>query len=267
MFHALLNLVYRIATPKSPRGWLRFHAVKEDGGSWVHCHGMERWDLPNVEFVGVPDELVGIAHGIAVELLDYMKNVKPIRAGEHFGGTLVSPDQPALHLATFRMVQREGDALHSGVLRIVDRYSDGESGFPFRLFAAHLVALANVSNRAEGAEKLARSAIAIHTLAPHLDVSDLAKEYEHGLNQNNFTAYVTLGDALCAQGKTDDGLAMLEEAIARCPSWAKTLVSGAHSISGEAVSRKTAQDPQSAFLSGLKSARIEELASKYIRSR
>lgn len=136
MFHQLLKLFYRVVSPTHPRGWLDFHSVHNGNGTtWVHCHGMEKWKLPNIEFVDVPEDLPGYAHGIAMSLLDYMKNQKRIGSGEHFGGALVSENQMIAHFATLHEISRPDDEHHNNVLRVVDYKEDKEARFPFRLFA------------------------------------------------------------------------------------------------------------------------------------
>jgi hypothetical protein len=252
-FHALLRYFYRIVDPQHPRGWLEIHAVfeREDEQTyWVHCHGMERWGLANIELVGVPVDLGGYAHGLLYEIVGYMKKVKPIAADETFGGQFISEGQHALHLASMRaapdghsashdgrfqvpagydlggtcsFVEREDQAfrrragLSPGLLRVVDLDEPAASGFAPRLFAAHLCALAIETGNPVEREQLCRRATEV--FSGSLDAPPAAA-FKKGDNENNFVAWEILGDALFDQGRDAEGLECLEEAVARCPAWA-----------------------------------------------
>ena len=219
MFATLLKWFYRITAPRHPRGWLDFHAVGEEEdatGLWIHCHGMERWDLPNLEIVDVPYDLRGFAHGIMFDLVGYMKDVKPIRPDENFGGAWVGGDeQPVHHAGTMRMApERDG---HVGMLRIVDEGEELGAGFPRRLFAAHMIALAYNMRDPVRQEALFRRTIEMWPGQP----AESETGYRFGDNPNNFFAWNGLGDALCDQGRIEEGLAALREAVSRCPDWAR----------------------------------------------
>lgn len=223
MFHKLLNWYYRIAAPRHPRGWLEFHAVSEEGDPplcWVHCHGMERWDLPDLEIVDVPDDLTGYAHGIIFVLVDYMKNQKPVLADETIAGAWVDDaEQAVYHCGTMRRAPaRDG---HVGLLRIVDEGEPLESGFPCRLFAAHMSALAFQMRNPRRQEEVFRRIIAFWP-GQAAEAGDIS--FTYGRNPNNYVAWLGLGDALCDQGRFDEGIEALREAVARCPGWAADFV-------------------------------------------
>ena len=250
MFPTLLNWYYRIAAPNHPRGWLEFHAVSEDGDPprrWVHCHGMERWDLPNLEIVDVPDDLIGYAHGIIFELVGYMKNEKPIRADENFGGAWVdSAEQPVYHSGTMRRAPaRDG---HAGLLRIVDEEEPLESGFPTRLFAAHMSALGFNMRNPRQQEELFRRIIAFWPgqAAAAGDVG-----FTYGENPNNYVAWFGLGEALCDQGRFDEGFEALREAVARSPGWAADFAGYLRENTSQEERAELSGDPRHQFWSEL----------------
>ncbi len=246
MFHWLLNWYYRIVAPGHPRGWLTFHAVGEEGEPprcWVHCHGMERWDLPNLEMVEVPDDLIGYAHGIIFELVGYMKAEKPIRADENFGGAWIGGEaQPVYHSGTLRRAPaRDG---HDGLLRVVDAGEPLESGFPRRLFAAHMSALAFDMRDPRRQEEVFRRIIAFWPGQPAAP-GDL--DFEFGRNPNNYVAWLGLGEALCDQGRFDEGLAALQEAVARCPGWAADFAEHVRETTPPDAADDPAGDPRFRF--------------------
>jgi hypothetical protein len=72
-----------------------------------------------------------------------MRHQKPILPDENVGGLFVAEDQPVYHLATARLVTRPNDSDPTSTLRFVDHKAALESGFPARLFAAHITALAS----------------------------------------------------------------------------------------------------------------------------
>ncbi len=246
VFHTLLNWFYRIAAPGHPRGWLQFHAVADEGDPprrWVHCHGMERWNLPNLEIVEVPDDLIGYAHAIIFEVVGYMKGEKPIKADETFGGAWVGgAEQPVFHVATIRRAPaRDG---HSGLLRIVDEGEPVESGFPRRLFAAHMSALAFQMRDPRRQEDVFRRIVAFW---PGQPAAAGETGFEFGQNPNNYIAWLGLGDALCDQGRFDEGLAALRDAVARSPGWAADFVAHLRETTLPDALEDPAADPRFRF--------------------
>jgi hypothetical protein len=226
----LLRFVYRILTPRSPRGWIDFHAVQEGDLAknflWIHTHGMERWNLPNLEIVNVPYDLRGPAHGLLCELLDYMKSAKAMKPDENFGGQFVGGEQQtAWHVGTTRNAPSR-DPLHTGFLRIVDYGESSTSGFPFKLFAAHLCALAGVSRNPRKREELYRRAIEIFPggfLSEGEGVSAETGRIDLQTLQlkTNIAGWEGLANTLADQGRNEEAIACLEQAIARCPSWGR----------------------------------------------
>lgn len=216
--HSLaVRLVYLVLAPRHPRWRTDVHAVLEDDSSqtlWVHTHGLERWHLPNIEFVGVPDALAGYAHGILLDLMGYMKFEKAIGPNEHFGGLLVARDQRVVHYATARLVQRPTDPPHDGFLRFVDHGEPADSGFPRRLFATHIGALGETHRSTAAREKLFRQALAVY---PGTD-TEWATSSDFGTNPGNWLAFDGLGNALCDRGATEEGINYLREAVKRCPA-------------------------------------------------
>lgn len=263
MRQTLLRWMYRILAPRHPRGWLEVEAVGEDesGGTvWVHCHGMERWELPNVEIVGVPADLRGYAHGILFDVTGHMKSSRGIRPDEGFGGLLVSRRQRGRHEGTLRPVERPDDPAHSGALRIVDFGQPADSGFPRRLFAVHLVSLADLARGPATREKLFRRAVAIWPGDPTTATTE--GPFEPGSNENNFLAWEGLGDALCDRGRFDDGILHLEEAVARCPRWAREFAEHIRSQYGPRASESA--DPRFTFWSQLD---VEEVRRRVLERR
>jgi hypothetical protein len=70
--------------------------------------------------------------------------------------------------------------------------------------------------------------------------------FKKGENENNFVAWEILGDTLVDLGLTADGVAALEEAVARCPSWAREFAEHVKNASAEADGPPAA-DPRVAF--------------------
>lgn len=99
-----LRWMYRILAPRHPRGWLDIHALVSETDPnilcSVHCHGMARWNLPNIEIVNVPGDLGGYAHGILCDITGYMRAQRPIKPDENLGGLFVSKQQIVPHQCT-----------------------------------------------------------------------------------------------------------------------------------------------------------------------
>lgn len=261
MHEALVRWFCRLLAPRDPRGWLTVEAIYENGTPrrtvWVHCHGMERWELPNLEIVDVPIDLQDFAQEILLNVAGYMRGERAIRPGESFGGTLVSPSQRAHHQATLQPVDRPGDEAHDGMLRIVDLGETVDSGFPRRLFAVHVNSLAERAESLALCETMYRQSIALWPGDPAAAPSE--GPFEPGSNENNFLAWEGLGDALCDRGRFDEGILYLEEAVARSPRWARELAEHIRTEVGPEVA-----DPRFTFWSQLD---VEEVRRRVVERR
>jgi hypothetical protein len=89
-----------------------------------------------------------------------------------------------------------------------------DSGFPRRLFAVHIMSLAERQRSPVERERLGRTALAIHPSAHEewINEADLDK------NPGNWLSYDVLGHALCDLGRTDEGLSCFNEVVNRCPA-------------------------------------------------
>jgi hypothetical protein len=222
MHGTLVRWLYRILAPRHPRGWLDFHALTDprDPGLLcsVHCHGMARWGLPNLEIVDVPAELGGFAHGILFDITGYMKSTRVIQAGETFGGMLVSRDQIVPHLCSLVAARLEDEPLEKDFLRVVDLNAGPDGRFPARLFAAHLLALAEKERHADKRTWMLRRSVAIFPGENNAGPEDEGAARD---NPGNFFSWYTLGDALCDTGHEDEGLRCLQTAAERWPFGAR----------------------------------------------
>jgi hypothetical protein len=197
------------------------HAVSETdpGTLWIHTHGMERWELPNIEIVGVPRELGGYAHGILMHVTGYMRTQRPIRADENLGGKFVFDEQVVIQTATLRQAPRS-DADHAGTLRIIDYAEAAEAGFPRKLVASYLIATADSSKNPVKKTDVLRLAISV--FPGNSSTPSTAPEHEGPNNPNGYFAWENLGTTLCEIGKVGEGVRCLEEAVARWPSGARS---------------------------------------------
>lgn len=62
----LTRWMYFLITPTHPHGYVDLHAVIEEDETqtlWVHTHGLQKFQLPEIELIGVPNRLRGYAHG------------------------------------------------------------------------------------------------------------------------------------------------------------------------------------------------------------
>ena len=218
------RLYRRYFQPDDPHGWADYHCVEEpDGRFWIHTHGLRRWRLPELEFTGVPHDMRGHAHQLMFAIIEELKPAVATRAVGDIEGVFAAPGQNFRQMATLRPALRE-DTRHRNILRIVDWDRPVESGFPARLFASHIAAWAELADDPAQKEAMCRRALAIFPgyflemtagadIDPHkTDMSDLQ-------HRANLSAYLSLAGALFAQGRADEGIGYLEEAIARCPGW------------------------------------------------
>lgn len=175
---------------------------------------MRRWNLPNLEIINVPRHLGGYAHGIMFDIAGYLKSERTIQADETLGGNFVSQRQFVPHQCSFRLVRIDDDPLDQEFLRIVDLGEPAEGGFPKRLFAAHLLALAeNTRNHAQKVSML-RQSVEIYPGEVGCGPND-----ETGAAQNpgNFFSWYTLGDALFNAGENEEGHQCFRTAVAHWP--------------------------------------------------
>ena len=214
----LLRWLYRILAPRHPRGWLDFHALTDETNPQVlcsvHCHGMARWKLPNIEIVNVPHDLGGYAHGIMFDMVGYMKNQREIKPDETLGGMFVSNQQVVPHRCSFRLVRLEDEPREQEFLRVVDLDEPADSGFPKRLFAAHLLALAETTRDLAKRTSMLRRSVEIFPGEPNSGRDDESAAPE---NPGNFFSWCSLGDAFCEQGDVAEGLRCLRTAVAHWP--------------------------------------------------
>ncbi len=226
---AVIKLLYRVLSWNHPRGWVDMHAVFEGERRetlWIHTHGMGRFGRADLELVGVPNDLRGFAHAILFDVLGYTRSVKPIAPDEHFGGNLVGgPSQAVPHLATARAVP-DRDASHRGVLRLVDHGAPADAGFPFRLFAAHLCALADTTRSLGRSEALFRRSTEIFPgeyVEPTAGVDPRTGEVDLLALQAraNVRGWEGLGTTLASLGRVAEAVEAFEQAIARAPAWGR----------------------------------------------
>jgi len=223
MFHFFSNLFYRCVAPDHPRGWLDVHAVRGEAGPepllWIHSHGMERFDRPDVEIIDVPLDLGGHVHAILFDVVDALKNGGPLASGEELRGPFVSQDQRGIHVMTLHTIRRPDDPEHDGFQRIVDRGEAPESGFPKRLLATHLCSLADT--KGSPGDREVRYSRAIELFPGEPAPRDTSTSFEPGTNPGNFLSWYGRAEALCDLDEVDEGLRCLRQAIIRCPAWAR----------------------------------------------
>jgi len=215
----------RMFNSGDPRGWGDYHIVPEAGDTlWVHAHGLDNYDLLNLELEGVPSDLRGAAVDIMLALVRHGRVDRHIEADQDFSGALSSSEPGFMHVGTLRNTNH-GDAEHRDLVRIVDRGEPMGAGFPARLFAAHLVASAEEISNAKKREKLYRRALEIFPGAPaptdmRVDESPAGWDMTELQQISNLAARIGLADTLLERGKRDESRQVLEQAIAFCPGWA-----------------------------------------------
>ncbi len=220
------RVLYSVFGRTNPRGWADYHCAPERRGTlWVHCHGPSRRGGANLEFVGVPRELRAAALQLMFALVAQMRGGRKLKVDEDFAAPLSSRQQGFMHIGTLRAAAWS-DRHHKGMLRVVDYGEPLQSGFPFRLFAAHIVARAMRADAPERKAAMCRrsleifagdftdSAYGIGADGGDADITELQ-------NRCNLLAYTGLADALCEQNRHNDACGIIVDAIARCPAWAK----------------------------------------------
>lgn len=216
----------RFFNPANPLGWADYHIVQERRGTlWVHCHGLKRRKGHNLEFVGVPAEL----RRESVRLM--MGIIRMLRGGANFApdrdlaGRFTSSKQSFAQIGTFRLSPRN-DGEHEGMLRIVDYGEPLHSGFPERLFAAHLAARGQAQTDPAKAERIFRRSLELfpgEIASPQDAIEYDAQDGDITALQakSNLGARLGLGLALRAQGRVADARKVAIETIAHCYEWAR----------------------------------------------
>jgi hypothetical protein len=211
-FHTLLlKPLYKIVAPKHPKGWIDVHCIIENDSinksCWIRTYGMQKWRLPNVEIVNVPHDLAEYVHGLIFTIAGY-------KDGNDVSEKLVSPNQVTDHSWSFRYVNRAENPSDNGFLRIVDFNQSAQSGFPRKLFAAHLVSLAGKSSNSDKKRFLLKRATEIYRGD---NEPDQTADNAASLNPGNFFSWEALGNLECDRGNYIYGLFCLETAAGNWP--------------------------------------------------
>ena len=216
--------MYRIIAPGHPRGMIDVKTEEMGDKIRVFTDGMKKLGLSDVEILGIPNvyELAGYAHGIIYAVIGYMKdaekNGKSLKDGETFGGMWEHNEQMAFHLCSIRKSSSISKDANE-IIQIVDIDEPLNSGFPKKLFAAHLCANAYLTKDFTKAEFLYRKAIELYPAQKEYAYIDQEK-FSAGNNYNNFAAWHGLADCLYAQNKIVQAMEAYMEAVIRCPQWA-----------------------------------------------
>lgn len=220
----LPRLYRRFFQPGDPHGWADYHCVEQpDGRFWIHTHGLRRRRLPELEFADVPHDMRGHAHQLMFAIIENLGAAGVARADGDIEGAFSAPGQNFRQMATLRPAERE-DTRHRDILRIVDWARPVDPGFPARLFAAHIAAWAELADDPARKEAMCRRALAIFPgyfleMIAGADIHPRNADITDLQHRANLSAYLSLADALFAQGRAGEAIGYLEEAIARCPGW------------------------------------------------
>jgi hypothetical protein len=212
--------------PGDPHGWGDYHIVPESGGNlWVHTHGLDNYGLLNLEFESVPGDLRDAAVHLMLALVRHGRTEQHLEVDGDFSGVLSAKEPGFRQLGTLRSTNH-GDAEHRGLIRVVDQGEPMGASFPARLFASHLVARAVETQSAKQREQMCRRSLEIFPgePAPHdlrVDESGGGRDMTELQQVANLGARMGLAGALLERDERDEGLQVLEEAIAFCPGWAR----------------------------------------------
>lgn len=219
-----MRLYRRLFRPEDPLGWADYHCVEQpDGNFWIHTHGLGRWRLPDLEFAGVPHDMRGHAHQLMFAIIECCRTDGAAHADGDIEGIFSAPSQNFRQLATLRPAPR-GDSQHWNTLRIVDWDQSAESNFPARLFASHIAAWAELAGDPIQKEVMCRRALAIFPghfleMTAGADIEPRDADLTDLQYRANISIYLSLVEALFAQGRVAEAISYLEEAISRCPGW------------------------------------------------
>ncbi len=220
------RLYRRFFQPGDPHGWADYHCVEQpDGYFWIHTHGLRRWRLPELEFTDVPHDMRGHAHQLMFAIIESCRDAGAAHADGDVEGVFSAPGQNFLQLATLRPAPR-GDSEHWNTLRIVDWDQPAESGFAARLFASHIAAWAELAGDPVKKEVMCRRALVFFPghfleMTAGADIDPRDADLTDLQYRANLSIYLSLVEALFAQGRVTEAIGYLEEAIARCPGWAQ----------------------------------------------
>lgn len=216
----------RIFSSGDPRGWAEYHIVPEAGGTlWVHSHGLDNYGLPDLEFESVPDDLRGPAIDLMLALVRHARTEQHLEVDGDFSGALSAGHLAFRQTGTLRRTNH-GDAEHRGLVRVVDAGEPMGAGFPARLFASHLVAMAEETTSAKKREELCSRALEIFPGEPapfniQIEGGAAGPDMTELQQRANLAARIGLAGALLDLDRREQGLRVLEEAIAFCPGWAR----------------------------------------------
>lgn len=216
----------RMFDSNDPRGWCDYHIVPEAGDAlWLHTHGLDNYGLPDLEFDSVPADLRSAAIDLILALVRHARVEQHIEVDGDFSGELSGSALGFHQIGTLRATNH-GDAEHRNLVRVVDHGEPMGATFPARLFASHLAAKAEETRNAKAREQLCRRALEIFPgdPAPYdmtIDASGPVPDMTDLQQISNLVARIGLAGTLLDRDKREEGLRILEEAIAYCPGWAR----------------------------------------------
>lgn len=207
VFHQLLNLFYRIVAPNNPRGWIQVY-IEDDtenkGKKHIFTDGMQKWHIQNIEFSAVPEDLAGRVHGLIFEIINYLKNISPIKAGETFG--------MQTHSLTVvgKMIPGEGERLK--IVDVDHPASQIENAFPSKMLHTAIVAEVSDSHSTLPADKeiiLLKRAIELFSGNTSKPIK-LESELKDNPHRNGATAFQLIADTYAEQGNSSECVLALD---------------------------------------------------------
>jgi len=210
----LVRLMYRIFSPRHPRGWIEVDWEETgDGTVRLFTEGLGKFDLPELEILDCPADkyLLGYCHGMMYNAVGALqlsrKDGRPIKEGDVVDLRSEEDDQCVF-------LRLETSAADTFRLADLDPSPDQFPG------SATAIYILNEAERMAPTAGLRAADLAAEIHAKDFDYEEIHPsegEMDAALAQSNCRAYYTISTALLALGRDDEARAAAEEAVARAP--------------------------------------------------
>ncbi len=216
----LVRLLYRLISPKHPRGWIELDWEEmPDGSMRLFSEGLDTFDLPEIEILDCPADqvLLGYCHGIMFVVIGALqlsqKKGRPISDGETVDLRVNEDEEQAV----VRLV-----SVGRGVYRLED-LDPGPNSFPSCAVATYIL---NAADNMRPLKALEAADLAAEVHAKQFSFEEVRPsedDFHTALSRSNARAYYLIGDALVALNREDDALEAIEEGVARAPFMAERI--------------------------------------------
>jgi hypothetical protein len=181
--------------------------------------GLEAFERRNLQLARIPADLEGPARDLLLRFAELSRRIEPLRDGDPIGGPLMGEVQPAVQMASARIVTAGIEPGSEELVRLVDYGEPVNATPPIRLLSTHLALLGGETRHPHRRLELYQRSTELYPGSAAQDEGRV--EFDRGENLNNYLGWEGLGEVLIELGKVEEGWKALSAAVVRCPAWAR----------------------------------------------